>query len=1154
NDMPSYKLADPVRADENGISYTFAGWTPEIVAVTEDAVYTASYDESLIDYTVTWKDYDGTELDVEIYNFNDMPSYKLADPVRADENGISYTFAGWTPEIVAVTEDAVYTASYDESLIDYTVTWKDYDGTELDVEIYNFNDMPSYKLADPVRADENGISYTFAGWTPEIVAVTEDAVYTASYDETQNRFTVSYLSDVGENAAHIDSDVLGEYLVKSCVDVGISKEGYRLHCWIVDPDGKAIENTCQPGATLDVDCHVTLTAMWVEENYTVTYKPGEGGVGGITVPDFNYGDTHNILSKDAAGVSKVGYNFSYWVNEDPSDTKKYRTPEQITITENLTLVAVWDASNCYVVTYYPGDGTYNGPGLGYADNMVEYDSSYQVKSPTNVNIEAPDLYVFDYWMDLSDRTGDTRYQPADLVTIKENLNLKAMWKLDDGSFKVTYLSGEGIGGSYSDTLYYSDSEYTVRSPYDAPLNFLPLDESCSFSHWLASDGVTTYSPDQLLTIGAHLTGDETLTAVWTTACNSVTYVSGDYGSGWYPDKTPVVGEDYTVLTLEQTGIVSTNDDYVFSTWRESNTDNIFNPGSKFEFVSSKTLTAVWVPKTGYTVTYEPGAGIGTAQTDGGLDYNVDYVVKSEKDVSFTAQDGYFFSGWVAGNGTPFAVSDIITIKENVTLTAVWAPDERCKVVVYAPGDFGIGDPDSRDVGYGLDHIVLSTEDFGFTAKEGYVFSHWEDTSQAIFNPGDRIGVATDMYLTAVWTPEIAKFTVTYLDDLEGNVVYTDSTPATDAYAILTVGELGLTAEFYEVSHWVDVTEGFAGSTYAKDDTMIVNGNVVLAPYWESVCHRVYYFNDISVADQFEEGVSKLEYATAHKFRLTHDQDYVVLDQTAANVYNQGASFSHWVDQNGNEIPAGGTIKIDKIETYLFAVWDSQGDIEVTFDATTGEFADGHTRKSTLVNSGEYLTVPEVPSKDGAEVVYWVTADNRIWDFENFIVQEPDFTLYAVWSDELMRVVTFDANSSVFILGNIGNELNQYSIVVKSGETILEPEEYSSKSFGYVMPDDTVSVTWVGTDGKAWNFDDPVTESMTLKANWNYEKSGSPGPKTGGSGSSYGSGSITVPEKPIDPLPEEEPAEPAEGFVKEDENVKRMGFFESFIFFILSFFR
>ncbi|MCC2508470.1 hypothetical protein LJX78_02445 [Methanimicrococcus blatticola] len=37
--------------------------------------------------------------------------------------------------------------------------------------------------------------------------------------------------------------------------------------------------------------------MWVEENYTVTYKPGEGGVGGITVPDFNYGDTHKPKSK-----------------------------------------------------------------------------------------------------------------------------------------------------------------------------------------------------------------------------------------------------------------------------------------------------------------------------------------------------------------------------------------------------------------------------------------------------------------------------------------------------------------------------------------------------------------------------------------------------------------------------------------------------------------------------------------------------------------------------------------------------------------------------------------------------------------------------------------------------------------------------------------
>ncbi|MCC2508469.1 hypothetical protein LJX78_02440 [Methanimicrococcus blatticola] len=121
------------------------------------------------------------------------------------------TFAGWTPEIVAVTEDAVYTASYDESLIDYTVTWKDYDGTELDVEIYNFNDMPSYKLADPVRADENGISYTFAGWTPLTVTMSTITVVNTVFRHFRGNGVINqrFIVRGGVNSVFGDCNNLG---------------------------------------------------------------------------------------------------------------------------------------------------------------------------------------------------------------------------------------------------------------------------------------------------------------------------------------------------------------------------------------------------------------------------------------------------------------------------------------------------------------------------------------------------------------------------------------------------------------------------------------------------------------------------------------------------------------------------------------------------------------------------------------------------------------------------------------------------------------------------------------------------------------------------------------------------------------------------------
>jgi hypothetical protein len=54
-----------------------------------------------------------------------------ANPSRAADNTYTYTFKSWTPSIHAVSGAQVYTATYDPHYIDYTITWKDYDGTQL---------------------------------------------------------------------------------------------------------------------------------------------------------------------------------------------------------------------------------------------------------------------------------------------------------------------------------------------------------------------------------------------------------------------------------------------------------------------------------------------------------------------------------------------------------------------------------------------------------------------------------------------------------------------------------------------------------------------------------------------------------------------------------------------------------------------------------------------------------------------------------------------------------------------------------------------------------------------------------------------------------------------------------------------------------------
>ncbi|MBQ4474140.1 MAG: cell wall-binding repeat-containing protein, partial [Lachnospiraceae bacterium] len=129
-------------------------------------------------YTVTWVIDGSSEQEYYLYSF--MPEHE--DPVKEGDGHHTYVFTGWTPEITAVTGNATYTAVFEEIPEMYTVTWLNWDGSLLETDEVAYGEMPAYHGETPSREDEPGVRYTFAGWTPELAAVTGDAAYTALFD------------------------------------------------------------------------------------------------------------------------------------------------------------------------------------------------------------------------------------------------------------------------------------------------------------------------------------------------------------------------------------------------------------------------------------------------------------------------------------------------------------------------------------------------------------------------------------------------------------------------------------------------------------------------------------------------------------------------------------------------------------------------------------------------------------------------------------------------------------------------------------------------------------------------------------------------------------------------------------------------------------
>lgn len=65
----------------------------------------------------------------------------------------------------------------------YTVTFKDADGTVLKTGTVAYGQTPAAP-ANPTKASDGSYSYTFAGWSPAVKAVTGNTTYTATYTAT----------------------------------------------------------------------------------------------------------------------------------------------------------------------------------------------------------------------------------------------------------------------------------------------------------------------------------------------------------------------------------------------------------------------------------------------------------------------------------------------------------------------------------------------------------------------------------------------------------------------------------------------------------------------------------------------------------------------------------------------------------------------------------------------------------------------------------------------------------------------------------------------------------------------------------------------------------------------------------------------------------
>ena len=185
------KLAN---SDDTSDNYTFPVSEARSYYVVKNFVEAESFNVTLPDnmeitngvvLTNGKADY-GTEIKFRAKEGLTAGNVKANGEELAAENGV-YT--------VIVTGDTNVTADFEVQK--FTVTWKNGDEILRTDENVPYGTVPAYEGDTPTKAADAQYVYSFIGWTPEISAVKDNAVYTAVYDKTKieplvNLSTVSH--------------------------------------------------------------------------------------------------------------------------------------------------------------------------------------------------------------------------------------------------------------------------------------------------------------------------------------------------------------------------------------------------------------------------------------------------------------------------------------------------------------------------------------------------------------------------------------------------------------------------------------------------------------------------------------------------------------------------------------------------------------------------------------------------------------------------------------------------------------------------------------------------------------------------------------------------------------------------------------------------
>ena len=389
-------------------------------------------------------------------------------------------------------------------------------------------------------------------------------------------------------------------------------------------------NTIAQAASFTVSAGTYLLyAQWTAISRAITYELNGGSGSAPTESSKTISQSFSV----ASAPSRSGYTFTGWND----GTLAYGPGASYLVGNSaITLTAQWSAIS-YSITYDTNLGTSTTP----AQSNLNIAGTFEVAAaPTRVG------YTFVNW-----NNGAADFNPGVTYTMgASNVVLTATWSAT--ALTVTYALNGGTS-----TLPTTGTK-TIGTTF--ALASAATYAGREFLGW--NDGSTTYGAGVNYTIGS---SNITLTAQWSGALVSVTYLDGGADSGPVPTEVEresgrsFVIKAHTLNSLAKSGST-------FAGWSDGSA--IYQAAASYVPGNSPiTLTATW-SRDYLSVTYVAGGGTGTVPTQDDVDRAGSFVIAAGTGLEKTS---FTFGGWSDGSTTYTAGATYSNISTDLTLTAIW---------------------------------------------------------------------------------------------------------------------------------------------------------------------------------------------------------------------------------------------------------------------------------------------------------------------------------------------------------------------------------------------------------------------------------------------------------------------------------------------------